>query len=158
MPDASWKSTLRFVLLKTLGVILCLFFLFTGITLLAFPLVALVTSQGGVDGRVVAISNGCHGFHTGTRVGGLFTLSVTSSEDEVAPKKKAQVHPNVYGVYPAWPDHLEPSLKDTVRVWPAKKPLFAMPAVEGWGWILLGTVLVVGLILLEFAILSLTLR
>jgi hypothetical protein len=91
-------------------------------------------------------------------VGGLFTLSVINTEEEVAPKKKPQVFPNVYGVYPAWPDHLEPTAKDTVRIWPAKKPLFAMPAVEGWGWILLGTVLVVGLIFLEFAILSLTLR
>ena len=158
MPDASWKSTLRLVLMKTLGVVLCLLFLILGVTLLAFPMVALVTSQGGTDGTVVAISNACHGVHTGTRVGGLFTLSVTSSDEELAPKKKATVHSNVYGVYPAWPDHLEPSLKDTVRVWPGKKPLFAMPAIEGWGWILLGTVLVVGLILLEFSLLSLTLH
>jgi hypothetical protein len=143
--------------MKTLGVILCLLFLFAGITLLAFPLIALVTSQGGEDGKVVAVSDHSHGCHTGTRVGGLFTLSITNSED-LAPKQKPQVFPNVYGLYPAWPDHLEPVKGDTVRIWPGKKPLLAMPVIEGWGWILLGTVLVVGLIFLEFSLLSLTLR
>ncbi|HVZ81715.1 MAG TPA: hypothetical protein VHE12_13075 [bacterium] len=158
MPDASWRSTARLILMKTLGVVLCVLFLLMGLALLSFPMVALLTNQGGVDGKVVAVSDRTHGCHTGTRVGGLFTLSVTNSSEEPSPKKKPQVHPNVYGVYPAWPDHLEPTAGDEVRIWPGKKPLLAMPAIEGWGWILLGTVLVVGLIFLEFSLLSLTLH
>jgi hypothetical protein len=91
-------------------------------------------------------------------VGGIYTLSVTRTEDKSTSKKKAPVFENVYGFYPAWPDQLQPLNGDLVQAWPGKKPLFAMPSTEGWGWFIVGTVLVVGLIMLEFAFLSLTLR
>src|SRR5580658_2441531 len=154
------KLFLRLVLVKLLGGLLAAVFLFIALFFLAYPLISLVTTQGGQDAKVAYVSNHIGKLKTGCRIGGLFQVGVDHSNFS-GPKKKGETNlkspgDKIYCLYPAWPDQLEPQSGDVIRVWPAKKPLFAEPLTDGWGWFILGTIFVVGLVLVEFAFLALT--
>ena len=124
-------------------------FLGLALLFLLYPVFSIVTCRGGDEAMVQTISNHMGKIQTGCRVGGLFDLTVRID-------KKNYEH--VYCLYPAWPDQLEPAHGDYIQVWPAKKPLLGAPLTEGWGWLILGTVFIFGLVFLEFGFLALTLR
>ena len=122
---------------------------------------SLAASQGGQDAKVVSVFNHIGKLKTGCRIGGLFQVNVGDQNLSAPKKKKGEINPKsaadkIYCLYPAWPDQLEPQAGDIIRVWPAKKPLFGEPLTDGWGWFILGTIFVVGLVLVEFAFLALT--
>ncbi len=161
MSSFNWKSFLRLIIVKSLGIVLAVVFFFIAVFFLAYPLISLVATQGGIDGKVASVSNHMGKLKTGCRVGGLFQVSVENQNLSAPKKQKGQSNPKassdkIYCLYPAWPDQLEPQSGDVIRVWPAKKPLFGAPLTDGWGWFILGTIFVVGLVLLEFAFLALT--
>jgi hypothetical protein len=161
MSSFNWKSILRLIVVKSFGVALAIVFFFIATFFLAYPLIALVTSQGGTDGKVTSVFNHIEKLKTGCRVGGLFQVSIENQNLSGQKKQKGESNlkassDKIYCLYPAWPDQLEPQSGDTIRVWPAKKPLFGAPLTDGWGWFILGTIFVVGLVLLEFAFLALT--
>ncbi len=160
MSSSNWKSLLRLILVKSFGIVLAVVFFCISAYFLAYPLISLVTSQGGIDAKVASVFNHIGKVKTGCRVGGLFQVSV-ENQKILEQKKKSEYNlrssaDKIYCLYPAWPDQLEPQSGDIIRVWPAKKPLFGAPLIDGWGWFILGTIFVVGLVLLEFAFLALT--
>ncbi len=141
---------IRYILLKLFGLALALLFLGLSVLFLGYSLISGASSSRGVEAKVVSISSGSLGHCRATNSwGGLFKLGV---EREKGKTEK------VISLYPAWPEILNPSLGDVVNVWPPKQPRVGAPFVDGWGWFLLGTFLIVGLVFLEFAFLSLTLR
>ncbi|HTC20595.1 MAG TPA: hypothetical protein VK859_07105 [bacterium] len=161
MSLSNLKSLLRLVIVKLVGGLLAVIFIFVALFFLAYPLISLVASQGGQDAKVAAVFNHIGKLKTGCRIGGLFEITVDNQSLPAQKKKKGETNPKsaenkIYCLYPAWPDQLEPQSGDIVRVWPAKKPLFAEPLTDGWGWFILGTIFVVGLVLVEFAFLALT--
>jgi len=149
MASFNWKDLPRIIALKFAGVVLAVVFLGLGLIFVTYPLVALVVSRGGDEAQIVTVSNHVGKARTGFRVGGVFTASV---------KIDKKTYDEVYCLYPAWPDQLEPSKGDWILVWPEKKPLVGAPETEGWGWFILGTLFIFGLVFFEFAFLSLTLH
>jgi hypothetical protein len=149
MAPFNWKGSLRFIGLKFAGAVLALIFLGLALIFTGVPLFSLVVSRGGDEAKIQAVSNHLGKAQTGFRVGGLFTASV---------KIDKKTCDQVYCLYPAWPDQLEPTPGDYIQVWPEKKPLIGAPYTEGWGWFILGTLFIFGLVFFEFAFLSLTLR
>ncbi len=157
MSDLNWKSALRIVLMKTLGVLLAVIFLPIALLFLAYPVIALATTHGGEDAKVVSVSDHFNKMKTGCRIGGLFTVSTEPQETQKILKHKAGPDKNIYCLYPVWPDQLQPLKGDIIRVWPVKKPLLGAPSTEGWGWFIAGTIFVLGLVMLEFMFLAITL-
>lgn len=143
------KSIFRFIFMKTIGACLAVFFLGLAAFFLAYPFASVVTGRGGEEAKVLSVADHMGKLKTGWRVGGLFQVGVDLH------KKKFD---RIYCFYPAWPDQLQPLKGDVVKVWPAKKPLFGAPAIDGWGWFVVGTVLILGLVMLELAFLSLALH
>lgn len=151
MANVNAKSLSRQILLKVIGVILALIFIPIGVLFLVYPVFMLALNEGGHDAKIAQVTNHFHKITTGCRLGGLFTA------DTVAHSSDSGLDKNVYCLYPAFPEQLSPSKGDTLRVWPAKKPVFGAPIVEGWGWLIAGTLFVLGLVLVEFGVLSLKL-
>ena len=141
------KTAVRFIALKIIGVILSVVFLFLAALFLAYAASSTATTVKGKDARVTVISGKVGGHCTSFRLGGLF--DVTAEMDK-------QKFEKIYCLYPAWPDVLQPVKGDVIRVWPAKQPVVGAPAVDGWGWFIVGTFFVLGLLFLEFAFLVLT--
>jgi hypothetical protein len=161
MSFSNLKSLLRLIIVKLLGGLLAVLFFFVALFFLAYPLISLVSSQGGQDAKVVAVFNHVGKLKTGCRVGGLFQVTAEGQNLSGPQKKKGAANSNnpgnkIYCLYPAWPDQLEPQSGDMIRVWPSKKPLFGAPPTDGWGWFILGTIFLVGLVLVEFAFLALS--
>lgn len=152
-PFPSVLAVLRFVFMKALGLVLAVFFLFLALVFLGYSTAALVTTFKGREAKVVSISNAVGTHRTACRVGGLFMVGTEAGKGKEKAKDK-----NIYTLYPAWPDQLQPALNDTIQVWPSKKPLVGAPLTDSWGWFIVGTLLILGLIMLEFAFLSLTFR
>lgn len=158
MASFNWKSVLRTVLMKIVGLLLALVFLPVALLFLSYPVITLVAMHGGKDARVVKVSDHLNPkFKTGFRVGGIFTVATQNPGGKKSEYTKSGLDENIYCLYPAWPDQLQPLKGDSIRVWPVKKPLVGAPATEGWGWFLVGTVFVLGLVMLEFTFLALTL-
>lgn len=149
MVSFNWKTPMRFISMKLVGVILGVIFLALAVLFTSFPVISLLVSRGGDEAKIQTVSNHLGKIQTGCRAGGLFAVGV-----KIGNKLSNQV----YCLYPAWPDQLEPTPGDYIQVWPEKKPLLGVPYTEGWGWFILGTLFIFGLIFLEFAFLSLTLR
>jgi len=150
MASFDWKSIPRLIIMKTIGVILAIVFLALAVLFLGYSLTSIVTSARGIDVKVASVSDHLGKHQTAFRLGGLFQIA---AQDEK--KKKFD---KIYCLYPAWPDQLNPVKGDEIRVWPAKQPLVGAPVTEGWGWFIVGSLLVVGLVMLEFAFLILTIR
>src|SRR5580693_5778209 len=139
MSFSNLKSLLRLVIVKLVGGLLAVIFICVALVFLAYPLVSLVASQGGQDAKVVSVFNHIGKLKTGCRIGGLFQITVTGQNPSATKPKKGEMKAKsaddkIYCLYPAWPDQLEPQSGDIIRVWPAKKPLFAEPLTDGWGW------------------------
>jgi hypothetical protein len=157
MSTFNWKSVLRTVAMKMIGILLALVLIPLALFFLAYPFVCLATTQGGDDAKVAVVSDHLNKIKTGYRIGGLFTVATQKSGKKEA-HSKGSLNENVYCFYPVWPDQLQPSKGDAIRVWPAKKPLLGAPATEGWGWFLAGTVFVLGLVMVEFIFLAVSLH
>jgi hypothetical protein len=143
--SAKTQSLLRFLVMKTIGLILAVMFLFLALVFLGYGLIAGVTAtQKAKDAKITGIADGIGKHSTACRVGGLFVLETETGK--------------IYSLYPVWPDKLSPSLGDWVRVWPAQKPLVAFPGVDGWAWFMVATIVVLGFLFLEFAFLSLLIK
>jgi hypothetical protein len=156
MASSNWKKVLRLIFVKFFGALLAIVFLFFALWFISYPLLSFATTQGGADAKVTAVSDRFNKMKTGCRVGGLFTVSVEMSTEKMGAHSKNLAYDKIYCLYPVWPDQLQPDKGNLIRVWPAKKPLFGEPLTDGWGWFIVGTVLVVGLLMLEFSFLALT--
>ncbi|HJT23516.1 MAG TPA: hypothetical protein VJ873_03015 [bacterium] len=156
MANFNWKSVLRVILMKTMGVIVALILLPIALFFLSYPFVSLITSRAGEDAKIALVSDHFNKIKTGSRVGGIFTVATEKSGAKKDSHHKTALNENIYCLYPVWPDQLQPSKGDLIHVWPAKKPLLGEPSTEGWGWFIAGTVFVLGLVLLEFVFLALT--
>jgi len=156
MATSNWKTVLKLVLVKLFGFLLAVVFLFFALWFISYPLLSFATTQGGADAKVTAVSDRFNKIKIGCRVGGLFTISAEMPTEKTSGHPKNTVYEKIYCLYPVWPDQLQPDKGNSIRVWPAKKPLFGEPLTDGWGWFIVGTVLVVGLLMLEFAFLALT--
>src|SRR5579871_1596845 len=156
MANLNWKSVVSTLVKKVIGILVALVLLPIALFFLAYPIVSFITTQGGEDAKVSLVSDHAGKFKTGCRVGALFTVATEKSGAKKGSAEKASANANIYCLYPIWPDQLQPSKGDVLRVWPAKKPLLGEPATEGWGWFIAGTVFVLGLVTLEFIFLALT--
>src|SRR5579883_3086526 len=123
MATFNWKSVLRTVFIKAIGLLLAILLLPVALFFLSYPLIALATTQGGEDAKVAIVSDHFNKFKTGCRIGGLFTVATEKAGAKKEAHHKVELNQNVYCLYPVWPDQLQPSKGDVIRVWPAKKPL-----------------------------------
>jgi len=156
MANLNWKSVLSSILKKMIGLLVALILLPVALFFLSYPVVCLITTQGGEDAKVAQVSDHAGKIKTGCRVGGLFIVATEKPGLKKGSTAKAAFDQNIYCLYPIWPDQLQPSKGDVLRVWPAKKPLLGEPSTEGWGWFIAGTVFVLGLVTVEFIFLALT--
>jgi hypothetical protein len=83
--------------------------------------------------------------------GGIGLFKAAAIKDHVEYK-------NIFCLYPAWPNHVEPAVDDFVKVWPEKKPFIATTPMQGMGWIISVFFLMVGLVMFEFSLLSWTIH
>ena len=150
MASFDWKSVLRLVVMKTIGVVLALVFLLLAVLFLTYSMTSILVSTRGQEVKVVSASDHVGRHRTAFRLGGVFQVTAAGGKKEKFEK--------IYGLYPSWPDMLSPSKGDLIQVWPSKKPVVGAPLTEGWGWFIVGSLLVVGLVMLEFAFLILTIR
>lgn len=139
-------AAIRFLIMKAIGLVLCVLFLSLAALLLSYSIISVASTLRGQDAKIISFSGQVGKYHTAFRLGGLFQISAEMN------KKKYE---KIYSLYPVWPDTFNPMKGDVVRVWPVKQPLAAAPAVDGWGWFIVGTLFIMGLVMLEFAFLSL---
>ena len=150
----NFKSALRFLFMKALGIILALLFGSLALVFLSYSAISLLaTTQSTKEAKIVLVTDHLGKHQTACRVGGLFEVQTLAGKGKNAVKDS-----HIYCLYPAWPDQLQPYQDHLIKVWPTEKPLVGAPAVEGWGWFILGTVFILGLLMVEFAFLSLLIR
>jgi hypothetical protein len=147
------KSAIRYVFVKIIALVLTVFFLALALACLSYALTFFMTTYNGKEAKIVSISKTICKHKTACRVGGFYTLKTQSGQ-----AGNISTDLKVYGMYPALPDQLEPSLGDTIKVWPAKKPLVGASTITGWGIFPVIIVFIVGLMMLEFAFLSVRMR
>jgi hypothetical protein len=140
------NSALRFVIMKTIGVLLAVVFLSLAVLFISYAAISAVSTVRGQDAKILLVSDHVGKHRTAFRLGGLFQIAAGVE------KKKYE---KIYCLYPAWPDSFQPSKGDVIRIWPVKQPLAGAPEVEGWAWFILGSLFIVGLVMLEFAFLAL---
>lgn len=139
-------AVLRFLFMKVIGIVFCALFLSVAAILLGYSIISAASTLRGQDAKVVSFSEQVGKYHTAFRLGGLFEVTAEMN------KKKYE---RIYCLYPVWPDTFNPAKGDVIRIWPVKQPLAGAPAVDGWGWFIVGTLLILGMVMLEFAFLSL---
>ncbi len=144
--EPSW---IRWTRLKLLGLVLALIFFGLSVLALSYSTLSGLADLNGIDAQVVEAKAVCSSRAMTFSRGGLYQLTVT------ADKKKIE---KIYVLYPQWPGHWAPQKGDGVRVWPVDHPRIAAVPTDGWGWLVLGSILILGLLFLEFAFLSLSLR
>ncbi len=149
MANFNLKSISQLVLTKIAAGVLALLFLSLASVFLSYCFISVASTIKGQDAKILVVSSQMGSHPTACRFGGVFQVTV-----EVE-KKTAQ---KVYCFYPAWPDLGQPAKGDVIRVWPVKQPAVGAVPIDGWGWFIVGTLLVVGFILVEFAFLALTIR
>jgi hypothetical protein len=127
---------------------LAISFLFLG-----YAFIEITTNTVGVNAQVVDVSNlpnlhvgKCHFGFEGT---GLFKSAVIKDHVE---------YKSVFCLYPAWPNHVEPTINDFVKVWPEKKPIIAATPMQSMGWIVAVFFSMVGLVMFEFFLLAWTIH
>ena len=150
MASFDWKSVLRLIIMKTIGVILAVVFLLLAVVFLSYSVTSILVSSRGQEVKIVSFSDHVGKQQTAFRLGGIFQVSAANEKKDKFEK--------IYCFYPAWPDLLSPSKGDVIQVWPSKKPVVGAPVTDGWGWFIVGSLLVVGLVMLEFTFLILTIR
>ena len=137
---------LRFIFMKVIGLVFCVLFLSVSALLLGYSIVSVASTLRGQDAKIVSFSGQVGKYHTAFRLGGLFEITAEMNKTKYG---------RIYTLYPVWPDTFNPMKGDVVRIWPVKQPLAAAPVVDGWGWFIVGTLFIMGLVMLEFAFLSL---
>ena len=149
MADFKLKSLSQLILVKFAGVVLACIFLSLASLFLSYCFISVASTVKGQEAKVLAVSSQWKNHPTACRWGGFFQLTVEME------KKKYE---KIVCLYPAWPDLIQPSPGDIIRVWPVKQPAVGAVPIDSWGWMIVGTLLVVGFVLVEFAFLSLTIR
>lgn len=144
--EPSW---FRWTRLKILGLVLAVVFFTLSVLALGYSVLSGLANVNGADAQVLEAKAACRAPSTVFSHGGLYVLTVLVDEKKID---------KIYVLYPQWPGHWAPKKGDGVKVWPLDRPRFAAVETDGWGWLILGSVLIVGLVFLEFAFLSLTLR
>ena len=143
------KSWIRWTAMKLLGLILGLGFLVLASLSLGYPVVTALANLNGKDAKVTDVKNGCPAHPMIFKKGGFYALAAAVDK---------QKFDKLYVLYPQWPGHFVPQKGDTVKIWPADHPRFAAVATDGWGWLILASILILGFLMLEFVFLSLSLR
>jgi hypothetical protein len=143
---SSVNSGIRFVIVKIIGVLLAIVFFFFAILLIGNSIISVASTLRGENAKVLLVSNHVGKHQTAFRLGGLFQVTVVA---------KKKTYEKIYCLYPAWPDNFQPAKGDLIQIWPVKQPFAGAPVVEGWAWFILGSLFIVGLVMLEFAFLAL---
>ncbi len=149
MTDFNWKSLSQLILVKIIGGVLAVLFLLLASFFLSYCFISVASTVKGKDAKIALVSGQIKNHQSACRFGGFFQTTVELD------KKKTE---KIICIYPAWPDMLQPLPGDLIRVWPANQPVVGAVPVDGWGWFIIGTLMVVGFILVEFAFLALTIR
>jgi hypothetical protein len=126
--------------------------LFLGMAVLFFSYsaVQLTTFFRGAEAKVAGV------YAVTTKpVGKFFFLYEKAGLYDVAVYQNGESFPSVYAFYPAWPESIEPQTGDIIRVWPGGHPWVGVPDLTGWGWIIVVAFILIGLVMLEFALLAL---
>ncbi|HVM32503.1 MAG TPA: hypothetical protein VMU88_05165 [bacterium] len=144
------KSWIRWVLMKLMGLVLALVFLALAALALGYPGLSALANLQGTDAKITAVKPACPTHPLVRPQWGFYALDVSAP-----PKQKFE---KLYVMYPQWPGHWAPQKGDAVKVWPADHPRFAAVATDGWGWLILGSIFIFGLLMLEFFFLSFSLR
>ena len=145
--EPSW---FRWTRLKLLGLVLALVFFALSVLALAYSVLSGLASLNGVDAQVAEAKAVCSSHAVTFSHGGLYRLTAVGVD-----KKKIE---KIYVLYPQWPGHWAPQKGDAVKLYPVDHPRVAAVQIDGWGWLVLGSILILGLLFLEFAFLSLSLR
>lgn len=146
-------SGIRFIFAKIIGIAIALVFLVLALVCFGYVFTFSMATYKGKDAKIISVSKSLGKHKTSCRVGGLFKVDTQTSVGENISKDS-----KIYCMYPSWPDQLEPTSGDNIKVWPVKKPLVGAPMVEGWGWFIIVGVFIFGLMFLEFTFLSLLMR
>ncbi len=153
LSDFSWKSLFRVIFHKVLAVILSIFFLTVGFLFLGYAFIEIITNTAGIHAQMMDVSNVPHmhigKYQFGCEGTGLFKTKVIQDHVE---------YKGVFCLYPAWPNHIEPTVDDVVRVWPTKRPFVAAAPMQDMGWIVSVFFLMIGLVMFEFFILAWTIH
>lgn len=149
MNNPDWKNLLRLTSVKILAVIIAVVFFSLGVLFLTYCVISVGGTTKGGEAKIIAVSQVIGEHPSACRWGGLFTVVAETSD-----KKPVKI----YCLYPAWPDVLNPVKGDIIRVWPVKQPRVGAVPLDGWGWFIVGTLLIVGLVMFEFAFLALTIH
>jgi hypothetical protein len=144
--EPSW---FRWTRLKLLGLVFALVFFALSVLALSYSVLSGLADLNGVDAQVTEVSKVCSSRAVTFSHGGFYRLTVMVDKKKMA---------NIYSLYPQWPGHWMPQKGDGVRVWPSDHPRVAAVQTNGWGWLLLGSIFILGFLFLEFAFLSLSLR
>jgi hypothetical protein len=148
-----WKELPRILFKKFLAVILSIFFLTVSFLFLGYAFIEITANTVGMNAQVADVSTLPHilvGKHRlGYERAGLFKATVI--EDGVE-------YRNVFCLYPAWPNHVDPAVDNFVKVWPEKRPFIAAGTMQGMGWIVSVFFLMVGLVMFEFFLLAWTIH
>jgi hypothetical protein len=147
------KTTIRYIFVKTISLVLTVFFLTLALACLSYVFTFFMTTYKGKEAKIVSITKTICKHKTACRVGGLYTLKTQSVKGG-----NISTDSKIFGMYPALPDQLEPSLGDTIKVWPWKKPLVGAAIISGWGFLPILIVFIVGLMMLEFTFISIRMR
>jgi len=148
-----WKSFPGIIFRKVLAIIISIFFLVISFLFLSYAFIEITTNTVGINAQMMDVSH-VPNIHIGKyqfacEGTGLFKSTVI--EDRIEYK-------NVFCLYPARPNHVEPTADDFVKVWPEKKPFIAAAKMQSMGWIVSFFFLVVGLVMFEFFLLAWTIH
>jgi hypothetical protein len=149
----SRKALPEIIFNKILVVVLSIFFLVISFLFLGYAFIEITTNTVGVNAQVADVSTFPHILVGKHRFGyervGLFKATVI--EDSIE-------YRDVFCLYPAWPNHVDPAVDNFVKVWPEKRPFIAATSMQGMGWIVSVFFLMVGLVMFEFFLLAWTIH
>jgi hypothetical protein len=151
--DFHWKSLLRIILLNVLVVILSVLFLTVSFLFLGYAFIEITTNTAGVYAQVADVSS-----FPNTSLGKYRLVYEDAGLFKAAIVKDHVEYKNVICLYPAWPNHTQPTLDDMVKVWPKNNPLISAIPMQVLGWIVSVFFLMVGLAMFEFFLLAWTIH
>ncbi len=149
----SWKSFFWTILLNVLVFILSVLFLAVSFLFLGYAFIEITANTAGADAQVADVfgfpSTSVGKYHLVYEEAGLFKATVVKDDVE---------YKNIICLYPAWPNHAQPTQNDMVKVWPKNKPFLAATPMQVPGWMVSVFFLMVGLAMFEFFLLVWTIH
>lgn len=147
-----WHALPRKTLRRIIGFIVSVLFLGMAVLFIGYSAVQLTTFFKGSEAKVE------RAYAVSARPVQKFNFDLHYDRFgvyEVDVFQNGEPFPSVYAFYPAWPESIQPQGGDIIRVWPGGHPKVGAPDLTGWGWIIVVAFILIGLVMLEFALLAL---